>query len=774
MRRALAIAAKDLRLRIRDRSAFIIGLLVPFGLAGIFSLTLANADEGGFTATYAVVDADGGEVAAGFDALIRSLDFVTLKDASSADQAARLAEDGDVDAAFVIPPGFSAAATAGRGGEIRVITDPQSEIGGLVARSLARSFASDLDAVQLSVATAIASGASAQDAAALAERAHAVPAAAVLDRTTTESRSLSSKTFFAIGMAVFFVFFTVEFGVRSLLDEREQGTLARLLVAPLQPSWVVGGKVGAGFVVGIVSMGTLVIATSALLGASWGSPAGVLLMMLASVSAAVAVTALVATLAKTPQQAAGYTSLVTVVLGLFGGTFFPISQASFLSSLSLVAPQAWMMRGYQDLASGGAVGRRPAVARGAAPHHGRRRRPGRLPRPEAHPPVKALAIAWSNLRRVFRDRIGAFFILVFPFLIILAIGAVFGSGFTPVVGVVSRGSGALGADLARRLERTEDIDIQAFDDREELATAVERGHVDAGLVIVPGFDARVRGGETVALPFFARPSGGSAQVGLTVDAVIAEQSAAIRAARLAASEDLASFDEALQRARRLRTTLPRVVVRETVAGGAQAEGGFDYGAAQELVLFVFVISLSASSMLIETRRLGISRRMLASPTSSGQILVGESLGRLAIALFEGLLIFVVTLVVFGVDWGDPVGGIAVIVLFALVGTGAAMLMGSSLHNAEQAGALGVFIGLGFAALGGCMVPLEVFPPAMVTIAHLTPHAWALDAFDEIVRKGGTIGDVLPELGVLAAYATVLLAAATLVFRRRLTEPEGST
>jgi ABC-2 type transport system permease protein len=388
--------------------------------------------------------------------------------------------------------------------------------------------------------------------------------------------------------------------------------------------------------------------------------------------------------------------------------------------------------------------------------------------------VKPLAIAGSNLRRVFRDRIGAFFILVFPFLIILAIGAVFGSGFTPVVGVVSRDSGALGADLVRRLERTADIEVRAFDDREALTSAVERGHVDAGLVIVPGFDERIRGGETIALPFFARPSGPSSQVGLTVDAVIAEQSAAIRAARLADSEGLASFDDALQRARQLRTALPRVEVRETVAGGPGAESGFDYGAAQELILFVFVISLAASAMLIETRRLGISRRMLASPTSAGQILLGETLGRFAIALFEGLLIFVVTLVVFGVSWGDPVSGIAIILLFALVGTGAAMLMGSSLHNAEQSGALGVFIGLGFAAIGGCMVPLEVFPPVMVTIAHVTPHAWALDAFDEIVRKGGSIGDVLPELGVLAAYAAALLVAAALVFRRRLTAPETST
>jgi ABC-2 type transport system permease protein len=388
--------------------------------------------------------------------------------------------------------------------------------------------------------------------------------------------------------------------------------------------------------------------------------------------------------------------------------------------------------------------------------------------------MKPLAIAAMNLRRVFRDRIGAFFILVFPFMIILAIGAVFGSGFTPVVAVVSEGSGALGEDLVARLERTDGLEVRAYRDREALTTAVERGEAEAGLVIVPGYDERVRSGAAVELPFIARPAGAGSEVGLTVDSVIAEQAAAIRAARVVEAEGLATFEDALARARALRPTLPRVGVRETVAGGSDTEGDFDFGAAQETILFIFVISLAASGMLIESRRLGVSRRMLASPTPAGSILIGETFGRFAIALFQGILIYVVTLLVFGVDWGDPVAGMAIIVLFALVGTGAAMLMGSSLHNAEQASSLGVFIGLGFAALGGCMVPLEVFPPAMVRVAHVTPHAWALDAFDEVLREGGTIADIVPELAILAAYATVLLVGASVFFRRRLTSPEAST
>lgn len=382
--------------------------------------------------------------------------------------------------------------------------------------------------------------------------------------------------------------------------------------------------------------------------------------------------------------------------------------------------------------------------------------------------VKSLAIAAMNLRRVFRDRVGAFFILVFPFMLILAIGALFGSGFTPVTGVHMEGTGPLALELMARFDESDDIEVHGYEDQERLTTAVDRGEVETGLVVPAGYDADIRSGATATLPLFVRPGTQGQQVSLIIEAVVASQVEHLQAARFVEDEGLASFDEALARAKTIVTTLPRIEVRETLAGGAPIGGGFDYGAAQELVLFVFVISLSASSMLIETRHLGVSRRMLASPTPARTILIGETLGRFAIALFQGLLIFIVTLLLFGVDWGDPLGGIAIIVLFALVGTGAAMLMGSALRNAQQASSLGVFIGLGFAAIGGCMVPLEIFPPVMRTIAHVTPHAWAMDGFDELLRQGGSFRDILPELGVLFAYGASSLLVASAVFQRRLT------
>ena len=68
-------------------------------------------------------------------------------------------------------------------------------------------------------------------------------------------------------------------------------------------------------ILGVVSMGVLVVATTCLFGASWGNPLGVAVLVLAAVLAAMGIMALIATVAKTPEQAGNWQSVVAVILG---------------------------------------------------------------------------------------------------------------------------------------------------------------------------------------------------------------------------------------------------------------------------------------------------------------------------------------------------------------------------------------------------------------------------------------------------------------------------
>ena len=386
---------------------------------------------------------------------------------------------------------------------------------------------------------------------------------------------------------------------------------------------------------------------------------------------------------------------------------------------------------------------------------------------------KAGAIAATNLRRVVRDKTAAFFIFVFPFLIILALGATFGQAFTPKLGVAAVDSGALGEDLVARLRAVDGLEVVAYSDADALRTAVERGRLEGGLVIPAAYDDRVRAGETVPLDYLARPTGSGQELRLTVASVTDQQGVEVRAARFAIAQGAAtSFDAALGLAHGASNSVPTVMVTERTAGTEDATPATDQGAAQELVLFIYVTSLSASAMLIETRRLGISRRMLASPTPMRAILFGEALGRYSIAFMQGVLIMAGTVVLFRVDWGNLLTSGLTVALFAATATGAAMLMGATLRNEQQAGALGIFVGLGLAALGGAMVPIEVFPPVMARVAHLTPHAWALDALFDSMATDASPAQVATDLLVLALYATILIVGATVLFRRTLTRTAG--
>ncbi len=137
-------------------------------------------------------------------------------------------------------------------------------------------------------------------------------------------------------------------------------------------------------------------------------------------------------------------------------------------------------------------------------------------------------------------------------------------------------------------------------------------------------------------------------------------------------------------------------------------------------------------------------------------------------MFQGLFIVAATAIFFGVGVGRPARRVArSSIAFCLLSAGVAMLIGAVASNAEQASSIGVFAGLGIAALGGSMIPPEIFPPVMETISWFIPHRWAIDGLRELVA-GGTLLDVIPQVGLLLAAATVVLALATWRLRVALT------
>src|SRR5690606_2255281 len=295
---------------------------------------------------------------------------------------------------------------------------------------------------------------------------------------------------------------------------------------------------------------------------------------------------------------------------------------------------------------------------------------------------------------------------------------------------------------------------------------------NGGLVIPEDYDATLRGGAQVTLAWLARSGEGNAvSLEVWVRSVVSGEAALLRAAQFGQAEGAGDLDQNLLAVEQIDRAGGGVTVTVTTTGEEIFPSGLNQFAPLApslLLLFVFLTSLTAALGVIQARRLGVVTRMLATPTPTGTVVAGEALGRFGVALAQGLIVIVGSGLLFGVDWGDPLGAAAVLLLFCGVGSGAAMLIGALFRNEGPALGVSLGLGLGLAAIGGLMVPLEVLGETAQTVARFTPQAWGYDAYAELVRHGAGVTDIAPQLGVLAGFAVGLFALGIWRLRHALT------
>ena len=384
--------------------------------------------------------------------------------------------------------------------------------------------------------------------------------------------------------------------------------------------------------------------------------------------------------------------------------------------------------------------------------------------------MTALTIASNSLRRFTRDRTALFFIVVLPILVIVIVGATV-TGFGAFrIGLVVEGSGPRTDALIAALQKSDAMIVTRFATIDRAASAVRRSEQSASIVIPDHYDADIAAGRPSTIELVGdRTSTAFIAAGSAVQSVVASQASLVQAARFATEHVGGTFDENLARAESVSRSTAHVVVTATSVDtrGRTLPQGFSYSAPTMLVLFVFINSLASGASIIESRKLGMYERMAAAPVRRRDIVIGETLTYLSIALFQSLLIVGLGAVVFGVSWGSPPAAAALILMWALVGTGAGVLSGTLMRTPEQASSIGPPLGIAAGMLGGCMWPLEIVPPVMRTIGHFLPHAWAVDAWTILLSRNGGIGDIAGQLAVLAGFAAVLLTIATLRLRTHL-------
>lgn len=376
------------------------------------------------------------------------------------------------------------------------------------------------------------------------------------------------------------------------------------------------------------------------------------------------------------------------------------------------------------------------------------------------------------LRGIVRDPTALFFMVALPVAIIVIIGATFGGVQRLDIGVVQHDHGTVAAAVVRELRSATGVRLHSYGDVESLRRAVRRNAIAAGIELPGGLDGQAVGSGTIAIPFVTNPATSSSFPARNiVDDALQRVGGRVAAARLAATATGRPVAEALRVASDVGARARGVVVATSDVGSGRAStlSRFALTAPQNLVLFVFINAAASSAAIVRMRRGGLLRRALASPVSAGMLTLGVAGGWFAIAVLQSLLIIVVGALVFGVDWGDPLAGTVLVVVYALVGAGVGIVTGAIGGDPDRVGAIAPVVGIVLGALGGCMIPLEFFPPTMRAIAHVVPQYWAVSAWQRLVFDGSGLAGIATPVAVLAVFAAAFLTLAAVALRRDLVQ-----
>ncbi|MGC0272618.1 ABC transporter permease [Pseudactinotalea sp. Z1739] len=355
MSQLLTLAAADLRQRVRDKSVLIFGLVVPIALMFVMNLVFSGAEDIEFEPTaVAITAAADDDLARAVIATLGRVDAFEINvDEVGADQVRPLVRDGSADLGIVVDGGDAASVAEGDQATVEVIEGEAAGLQTNIVISVTQAVAERFTSVTTATRAGAELGLSDEELAMVAQSVAQAPEAVTTIEGRTASEQLDGGGTMVAGQAGLFLLFTVGFGVLSLINEREQGTLVRLRSMPMRPGVIVAGKAISAYVLGVGATGVLLTVGGWMFDVSFGSVPLVAVLVLAVVAAATSLMFVVARLARTAEQAGVTQAILAVVLGMFGGAFFQIASGGIAGTLLELNPIGAFTRGLGIVAGGG-------------------------------------------------------------------------------------------------------------------------------------------------------------------------------------------------------------------------------------------------------------------------------------------------------------------------------------------------------------------------------------------------------------------------------------
>ncbi len=380
----------------------------------------------------------------------------------------------------------------------------------------------------------------------------------------------------------------------------------------------------------------------------------------------------------------------------------------------------------------------------------------------------ARVVAQLQLRRRLRDRSALIQGVLAPILLAVIIAAAFGGGgsFSVTIGVADLDGGAVSAQFGTDRADVEgagtgDGDGEASIRFVELAdeaaarAAVDARDVPAAIVIPEGFTDSLAG---EPLPIRVLVDPGRELASDIARSIAVQLASSIDTTRIvvgsavATDTSLAATPGVDALAVDAGALPPPVVLGDSAFGD-----GFDpitYFAPSMAILFAFLTLGAGARTLIVERREGTLARIRAAPVTDRAVLTGVTASVVALGLLSFAVVWLVTSLVFGADWGEPLPVAAVIVATVLAVAGISTLVTGLARTEAQADGASSVLAFGFALIGGGFLSPGDLPDVLARIALITPNRWALDAFAELGAGASGLSAVSTQVAVLLAIGVV--------------------
>jgi len=191
------------------------------------------------------------------------------------------------------------------------------------------------------------------------DKAALIVAAPSADETETTNPIQKTMGLTMAGQLIFFAFFTGAFAMMSILNESEEGTLARLFTTPTNRTSILAGKFIAVFLTVILQGIVLMVAGHFIFGINWGEPLSAALALTGQVVTATGLGVLLISLVKNSRQGGPVLGGGLTGLGMLGGLFtanMPNAMPAAMNTIANFTPQGWVLKAWRLVMDGAPAG----------------------------------------------------------------------------------------------------------------------------------------------------------------------------------------------------------------------------------------------------------------------------------------------------------------------------------------------------------------------------------------------------------------------------------